>query len=148
MYLSTCRCIHLLSELSKVDRCRSNVALLLPLLAETTGHRQYIQHCNHMETLMKQVRERKRRPCDYYFYVASCYSKVTRQESVQAAYWIIFWWNILWNCMSCVYYTCMLTICHMADFFQSTVKDGFIWLCSISYCTDWSNDNERENRTI
>ena len=49
-------CIHLLAELCKVDRCRSNVALLLPLLAETTGHRQYIQHCNHMETLMKQVR--------------------------------------------------------------------------------------------
>ncbi|XP_019856793.1 PREDICTED: uncharacterized protein LOC100631796 [Amphimedon queenslandica] len=48
-------CIHLLSELSKVDRSRSNVALLLPLLAETTGHRQYIQHCNHMETLMKQL---------------------------------------------------------------------------------------------
>ena len=46
-----------MSELSAVERCRGNVALLLPLLAETTSHRQYIQHHTHMETTMKQVRE-------------------------------------------------------------------------------------------
>ena len=44
-----------MGELSQLEVCRGKVASLLPVLAETTRHRQYIQHCHYFETVMKQV---------------------------------------------------------------------------------------------
>ena len=44
-----------MAELSQLEVCRGKVTSLLPVLAETTRHRQYVQHCHYFETVMKQV---------------------------------------------------------------------------------------------
>ena len=48
-------CVHLLSELSQLKECHSSVATVLPLLADSTRHKQYTQHYNYLDTVLKQV---------------------------------------------------------------------------------------------
>ena len=50
-----CRCVHLLAELSQIKTCQSKVVSLLPVLADTTRHKQYSQHLYYFEVLLRQV---------------------------------------------------------------------------------------------
>ena len=48
-------CVHLLAELSQIKECQSSVTTILPLIADSTRHKQYTQHYNYIDTLLKLV---------------------------------------------------------------------------------------------
>ena len=54
-----CRCVHLLAALSQQPSCVEKVSSLLPVVADATRHKEYSQHYNFLETVLKQVSD----PC-------------------------------------------------------------------------------------
>lgn len=49
------RCVHLLAALSQQPSYVEKVSSLLPLMADATRHKEYSQHYNFLETVLKQV---------------------------------------------------------------------------------------------
>ena len=49
------RCVHLLAALSQQPSCVENVSSLLPVVADATRPKEYSQHYNFLETVLKQV---------------------------------------------------------------------------------------------
>ena len=59
------RCVHLLAALSQLPSCVEKVSSLLPLMADATRHKEYSQHYNFLETVLKQVSDICWRACTY-----------------------------------------------------------------------------------
>lgn len=63
-FFRSCRCVHLVAELSKIDFCSKEVTKLLPLLAKASNFKHYTQHLSFLETMCKRVFE-----AQFYFIV-------------------------------------------------------------------------------
>ena len=55
MFVLLCSCVHLLAALSQQRSCVEKVSTLLPVVADATRHKEYSQHYNFLETVLKQV---------------------------------------------------------------------------------------------